>query len=150
MRLKTKADPYESDLHAWSFDQAQKLRERRYDSIDPEHIAEELESLGKSEQDRITRHFTLYLMHRLKWDYQPGMRTSSWTRTINEQHRQAIKVFSKNPSLRPHLKDLYEDAYLSARVEALNETGLEDEAMPLACPYPVEVCFPEFFEAIPS
>ncbi len=45
-------NPYEQDFHAWSQEQARKIREGNLD-IDREHIAEELESLGKSQQSEI-------------------------------------------------------------------------------------------------
>ncbi len=82
---------YEQDFHAWSQEQARKVREGSFD-IDREHIAEELESLGKSQQSELRRHFELYLMHRLKWEYQPEYRTRSWTLTMKEQHLQAVRL----------------------------------------------------------
>ncbi len=57
-------------------------------------------------------------------------------------------MFSKNPSLQPHVEELYAEAYETARVDALNETGLEDSAIPEQCPFPLQVCFPEFVSGL--
>jgi hypothetical protein len=138
---------YDKDFHAWSQEQARLVRERAFDRLDIDNIAEELESLGRSEQARLARHFELYLMHRLKWEYQPEMRSRSWTLTMKEQHRQAVRLVRKNPSLKPLVRELFEDAYLSARVHALNETGIGEDEIPTECTFDVADCFPELVEA---
>jgi hypothetical protein len=134
---------YERDLHAWSTEQAQKIREGAFGSIDRENIAEELESLGRSEQARLARHFELYLVHRLRWEYQPERRTRSWMLTMNEQHRQAIKVVEKSPSLKGVARELFADAWISGRVLALTQTGIDEADIPEEISLAFEDCFPE-------
>ena len=49
--LKTRTRPaaaYEADFHAWTREQAARLRDLRPNSIDWENVAEEIESLGRS------------------------------------------------------------------------------------------------------
>jgi hypothetical protein len=41
---------YEGDVVAWAQEQARLLRARRFDALNIEHIAEEIEDVGKSEQ----------------------------------------------------------------------------------------------------
>lgn len=41
---------YETDIVAWANEQARLLRARRFEELDIEHIAEEIEDVGKSEQ----------------------------------------------------------------------------------------------------
>ena len=41
----------------------------------------------------------------------------------------------RNPSLKAKLDEAIEDAHADARVVARQETGLEPETVPLACPY---------------
>jgi hypothetical protein len=134
---------YEEDFHAWSQEQARLVREGAFDRLDREHLAEEIESLGRTEQARLARHFELYLMHRLKWEYQPEYRTRSWMLTMKEQQRQAVRLVKKNPSLKPLVRELFEDAYSGARVLALNETGIEEDAIPSTNTFDVADCFPE-------
>ena len=40
---------YEADIVAWASEQARLLRSGRFDLLDTEHIAEEIEAVGKSE-----------------------------------------------------------------------------------------------------
>ena len=138
----TNATLYERDFHAWSQEQARKVREGSLD-IDRENIAEELESLGKSQQSELRRHFELYLMHRLKWEYQPWYRTRSWTLTMKEQQLQAVRLVRQNPSLKPLVHQLFADAFSGARALALIETGLSEGDIPTVCTFDVIDCFPE-------
>ena len=41
---------YETDVVAWASEQARLIRAGRFDLVDREHIAEEIEDVGKSEQ----------------------------------------------------------------------------------------------------
>jgi len=44
------ATSYETDVVAWSSEQARLIRAGQFDQLDLEHIAEEIEDVGKSEQ----------------------------------------------------------------------------------------------------
>lgn len=78
---------YEQDVVAWAREQAALLRAGKFSAIDVEHIAEEIEDVGKSEQRELSSRMSVLLAHLLKWQYQPGRRGSSWQRTIREQRR---------------------------------------------------------------
>jgi len=43
------ANSYDNDVMAWANEQARLLRARRFDALDIEHIADEIEDVGKSE-----------------------------------------------------------------------------------------------------
>ena len=45
---------YETDIVAWSREQAQWLKVGRFDQLDLEHLAEEIEDVGRSEQRELT------------------------------------------------------------------------------------------------
>jgi Domain of unknown function DUF29 len=44
------AETYEQDFYAWAIHNAELLRQGRLSEIDVEHIAEELECMGRSEK----------------------------------------------------------------------------------------------------
>ena len=46
----TSAVRYEDDVVAWAAEQAKLLREGQLEQLDIEHLAEEIEDVGKSEQ----------------------------------------------------------------------------------------------------
>ncbi len=137
---------YEQDLYGWATETARLLREGRFAEIDRIHVAEELESMGKSERRALESRLTVLLVHLLKWQYQPGQRSKSWRRTLIEQRKQIAKLLRDSPSLEPVLPGLLADAYDSALRWAADETGLDECDFAQICPYDVErVLDPDYY-----
>ncbi|SDW48296.1 DUF29 domain-containing protein [Thiocapsa roseopersicina] len=126
---------YDRDLYDWSMQTARLLREGRYAEIDTLHLAEEVESMGKSERRALEHRLVVLLVHLLKWEYQPEQRSKSWQRTLIEQRKQVAKLLDDSPSLKPRLTDLLVDAYDSAVRWAADETGKDESEFPQNCPY---------------
>ena len=57
---------YDEDLYGWAIHNAQLLRQKRFAEIDYEHIAEELEDMGKSERRGLESHVKNVLLHLLR------------------------------------------------------------------------------------
>jgi len=66
---------YEQDVVAWASEQATLLRAGNFGAIDIEHIAEEIEDVGKSEQREFMSRMSVLLTHLLKWQFQPSRRS---------------------------------------------------------------------------
>jgi len=126
--------PYEVDGYGWAMAQAKLLRQGRFGELDIENIAEEIESVGKSEQKAATSNLKVALIHHLKWEYQPDRRGISWVRSIREHLRRFDRLMAKNPSLKSLLPEILQEAYLEARFEAGEETGLGEDTFPLTPP----------------
>jgi hypothetical protein len=126
---------YDTDFHAWAQEQAGLLRTGRLDQADIEHIAEEIESMGRSEKRELVSRLTVLLTHLLKWHFQPAFRGSSWRRIIERQRLHLDEHLAETPSLRPLLDDGVRTAYRHARIDAEHETGLLRETFPAACPF---------------
>lgn len=62
---------YERDFFAWANQQAALLRAGQFAEADIEHIAEEIESMGRSEKRELLSWLATLLMHLLKWQAQP-------------------------------------------------------------------------------
>lgn len=129
---------YEKDIVAWAAEQAQLLRAGRFDLLDIEHIAEEIEDVGKSEQRELANRMALLLAHLLKWQYQTDYRTASWQRTITEQRKGVKKRLIKSPGLQPMLADddWKSEIWADAVAQAAQETGLAD--FPESCQWSLE------------
>lgn len=132
------ATRYEEDLYGWAMQTARLVRDGRYEEIDALHLAEELESMGKSERRALEHRLVVLLVHLLKWEHQPDQRSKSWQRTLIEQRKQLARLLKDSPSLRPKLPELLGDAYESAVRWAADETGLDESDFPAACVYPLE------------
>jgi hypothetical protein len=140
---------YEQDFYAWSFAQARALRERRTAVLDWENLAEEIESLGRSDRREVRSRLRVILLHLLKWHYQGEHRSISWQSSIRTQRDDLEAVLKDSPSLRPQVPGLVAEAYSRARRDAGDEMGLMPEAaqkLPEICPFTVEqVLDDEFF-----
>lgn len=129
---------YEKDFYAWTLRNVQLLREGKLSEIDIENIAEELESMGKSEQRELINRLIVLLIHLLKWQFQPDHRSSSWNGTIIEQRRRIKRLLKDSPSLKRLLNEELGESYLDAIPEASNATGISSANLPSTCPYTIE------------
>jgi len=129
---------YDRDFYAWANEQAGLLRAGKLSEADLEHIAEEIESMGKTEKRELISRLGVLLAHLLKWRFQSERRTKSWRLTIEEQRRQIIRHMRDNPSLKSSLSEAMEEAYGDAIIAAERETDLDRAAFPKSCPWSFE------------
>ncbi|SBT05833.1 conserved hypothetical protein [Candidatus Accumulibacter aalborgensis] len=129
---------YEADVVAWANEQAEFIRAGRFDLLDREHIAEEIEDVGKSEQRELASRMAVLVAHLLKWQCQPGRRGSSWESTIRIQRKEIFWFLKDAPSLAGRLRDpMWIDRFWSNGVaQVITETGLD--CFPDACPWSIE------------
>ena len=107
---------YEEDFYAWTVEQARLLRSGEFSSIDAANIAEEIESLGRSDRRKLESRMTVLLMHLLKWQKQSKLRSRTWSGTILEQRRRIEKLLKESPSLRPSINEALAEVFTEARV----------------------------------
>ena len=129
---------YDTDYFAWTESMAASVRERRFDEIDAELLAEEIEDLGRSVRRALESRVAVLMAHLLKWHHQPGQRSRSWKATVREQQRQIRKLLAENPSLHAWIEGNLADVYQSAVLRAVSETGVPDEVFPAQCPFTLE------------
>jgi hypothetical protein len=142
---------YDQDFYAWANEQARLLRAGDMTHADIEHIAEEIESMGKAEKRELVGRLNVLLMHLLKWRFQPTGRSTSWRLSIEEQRRKLVRHLADNPSLKSRLPDATTDAYGDAILAAARETGLDRALFPTACPWAFEqIINPDFWPDHPA
>jgi hypothetical protein len=134
------ATRYEQDVVAWASEQAALLRTGQLSAIDVEHIAEEIEDVGKSEQRKLASRMSVLLAHWLKWRFQPSRRSKSWQFTIRTQRKEVAYVLNEAPSLRGKFSDAawLDIAWSKARSFVSHETGLDLDVFPEALPWAVD------------
>jgi hypothetical protein len=124
---------YDTDFAEWSVHTAALIRAGRFDEIDAENVAEEIEDLSKSERSAVWSHLNRLLLHKIKQIIQPERDCASWQVSM-ESARQALRQRIKlSPSLRPYLEQNLQEIYQEAIALALIETGLEHAAVPDEC-----------------
>jgi hypothetical protein len=126
---------YEQDIVAWANEQAAHVRAGRFELLDLEHIAEEIEDVGKSEQRELESRMAVLLAHLLKWQYQPNRQSVSWTVTIRTQRERCNIRLKKTPSLKVSLTDTdwIMDVWADAVDQAAKDTNLD--VFPTTCPW---------------
>jgi hypothetical protein len=126
---------YEQDFYAWANEQAALLRAGRLSEADIEHIAEEIESMGKTEKRELVSRLAVLLLHLLKWQHQPTHRGTSWRLSVENARDDISDHLGDNPSLKSLLDDSVVAAYRRARRQAAAETGLGQDNFPQTCPW---------------
>ena len=133
----TNAELYEQDFAEWSALTAEAIRDGRWDEIDPGVLAEEIESMGRSDTRQVSNRLIVLVAHLLKWQFQAEKRTSSWQITISAQRRDVTGLLEESPSLRRKL-DLGK-AYPKAVEMAVYEMVYPDEwGLPRECPWTLD------------
>jgi hypothetical protein len=136
---------YDRDFYAWANQQAALLRAGRLAEADIENIAEEIESIGRSEKRELVNRLVVLLQHLLKWQSQPLFRSASWRLAIEEQRYRLEDHLKDNPSLKSQLPRAMREAYRLALVRVLCETGFDRSTFPADCPYHFDQAMDPFF-----
>lgn len=139
------ATAYEADYAGWVHEQAELLRSGALSELDAANLAEELDDMGRSIRRELKNRLAVLIMHLLKWRYQPGFRSTSWSGTIREQRRQVVDLLDESPSLRPVVSRDLTGFYRLGRAKAEAETGLPEASFPPDCPFTPEQILSEDF-----
>jgi len=136
---------YDADFFAWTQRTAALLRARRFDEVDVEHAAEEIDSMGRRDVRELNGRLQVVLVHLLKWQLQPQNRTASWQRTLLTQRSKIHVLLKDSPSLQARLPDDLRGNYEHAVKEAALETGLRADGFASQCPFTVAQILDENF-----
>jgi hypothetical protein len=135
---------YEDDFYAWTQYQAEVLRtlpttDNRFDR---EHLAEEIEDLGKSERDTVRSQVERILLHFLKLAHSPARDPRfDWMDSIAEARGTLANKLS--PTLRRDSEEVLPKLYASARRRAILQLSRYGEYqaaqfLPAECPYTID------------
>ena len=135
---------YDQDLYQWTVEQGRALRDRVTNALDYDNLAEEIESLGRSDKREIESRLENLLVHLMKWRYQPEWRSPSREASIDEARRRIEPIIKDSPSLRSYPEEALGDAYRYA-IGSKVIRALELRELPEACPWTIEDVLSEEF-----
>jgi len=135
---------YDRDFLQWTQCNAALLRAGRFAEADIEHVAEEIEDMGKSQHNELRNRLRVLLIHLLKCGH-AGRPSSSWIRTINTQRASIDTLLETAPSLRPTLSDNLDKAYRRAAHDTAREMRLTENPFPESCPFSLREVLDEEF-----
>ena len=139
------ADLYDRDFYEWTLRNAELLRAGKASEADLDHIAEEIEDMGKRERRELVSRLGVLIGHLLKWQAQPDRRTRSWEATIRPQREEISDLLEEMPSLRRYLEGNLAKAYRHGVIAASTETRLPIEDFLSTSPFSLDVLLdPDF------
>lgn len=126
---------YDLDFFEWTQRNAALLNQGCLEQADIPHIAEELADMGNRDRREVESYLTRLILHLLKWQMQPNLRTPSWRSSIDNSRVQLKRIFKQSPSLRRYAAESIAEVYPDAVRQALIQTGLSRGVFPQSCPY---------------
>jgi hypothetical protein len=129
---------YDTDFYAWTQAQAAAIRAKEVAALDIEHLAEEVEDLGRAARKSLGSQLERLLLHLLKWQYDPATDPRRlWRVTIRHARREMADDLAENRTLQGYPAERLATAYRHAREDAADETNLPLATFPEACPWTV-------------
>jgi len=135
---------YDADFYEWTQSTAELIRQGRMAEVDWEHVAEEIEDMGKRDHREVRSRLIVLMLHLLQWQFQPEKRTASWRTTIADQRRELELVIGDSPSLRRIPRENLAPLYPRAVKDAVEQTGMTAKQFPASCPFTAEQILGDF------
>lgn len=129
---------YDEDVCAWACEQARFLREHRFDLLDIEHLADEIEDVAKAELRELTKQMSVLLAYLLKWHKLAAERTGSRSAMIEAQRLGIVDILDDSPSLRAKIDEprTFQLIWADALAQATTENG--HDSYPSECPWVID------------
>lgn len=126
---------YSKDIIGWATEQAQLLRDRRFDLLDIEHLAEEIEDVAARERAEFAGRVAAMLANIIKWPV--GRRGPGFQRAIQEQRIVIQRRLARVPGLYAVLADpgWAAEIWSDAVATVTSDTGRAD--LPDRCPWSI-------------
>lgn len=152
---------YDDDFVAWTEQQAKALRSagrgNTNQPLDWENLAEEIESLGRSDRRELRSQIYRVIRHLAKLQFSPAAEPrQGWRESVRDGRRQAELVLDDSPSLKPLLERFVADenfAAIQRAISDLDEFGEVDRATDRAirqARYTVEQVLGDWFPPEPT
>jgi len=132
-------DLYDQDFLEWTRCTAALLRAGRLAELDAEHLAEEVEDLGISQERELGSRLRVLLTHLLKLRVEPRSRAAQgWKATVKVQRLEIRRLLRWAPSLQNRIGEDITDVYEAAIARAAAGTRLPETRFPETCPFSIE------------
>ncbi|WP_257291510.1 DUF29 domain-containing protein [Endozoicomonas sp. ONNA1] len=138
---------YDSDYYSWAYQQAQLIREGKFNKLDIENLIEEIEDMGRSQYRALKSALRELQLHLLKWQMQSAKVDDlhdmerwyiSWLDSIAKQRRRVVEELDENPGLKNKLDEILTTAYQQACKAAATDMKCRIKDFPTECPWTFE------------
>jgi hypothetical protein len=148
---------YDDDFYAWTQHQAMVLRQMEVadNRFDREHVAEEIEDLGKSERDAVRSQIRRIIEHLLKLAHSPAEEPRiAWMETIDDARETLSDKLTATlrRDVRAHLAELYTEGHRrAARALRRHREPAAADSLPETCPYSLDdICREDWYPDRPG
>ena len=146
LRVMTAKELYEQDLFLWTVRNAELIRAGRLEETDLEHIAEEIEDMGSSQERALGNRLLVLVAHLLKMQVEPQSRASrGWKVTIATKRFKIRRLLKRAPSLKNQVAGEVAEVYHLAVGKAAAGTRLPETSFSETCPFTVEQILDDTF-----
>lgn len=138
---------YERDFYAWTQEQAARLRALHgVNTVDIEHVAEEIEDLGRAQLNAVESHLEGMLVHLLKLAASTASAPRAhWRQEVLQHQSEAERAFTEAMRQRIDVDRIWRKAVRRASV-SLVDHGEPPIPEALACPFTLEALLIEAFD----
>ncbi len=136
---------YERDFYAWTIQQAEAIRAARAarlantNDLDWDNVAEEIESLGRSDRRELENRIKTVIEHLLKLEHSPATEPrTGWEDTVDRSRDEIAVVLAESPSLRVALPEIVQKASVAAArlaARSMDRHGEQGAAVLRTTPY---------------
>lgn len=147
---------YDRDFVEWTHEQAKALRAAKRAGgnflLDWDHIAEEIEDMGKSQARELATRIEIIIEHLLKLQCSNATRPrAGWETTVVREREQVRRILVDSPSLRQKLDRLAEEGMVSARKIAERAMlAFQDQVAPFPEAYSVTQILGDWYPDFPK
>ncbi len=116
--IRNQTNLYDTDYNLWILETVKKLENRDLDSLDWENLIEEVLGLSRSDKRKLESLLTRLIEHLLKlgyWETEKERNRGHWEGEIANFRKQIKRLLKDSPSLKPYLKDFFEECYQDSR-----------------------------------
>ena len=122
---------YDLDFFEWTRQQAGALRgaaQGKVVALDWENLAEEIESLGKSQRRELASRIATRIQHLLKLEYSAVSEPrAGWLATVRRERREIERLLKDSPSLRREIPAMVREEAQDALEDVADDLGAERE-----------------------
>lgn len=119
---------YDEDVVAWSIEQAQIIRTGQFELLDREHVADEIEDVGRAEKREFEKRLSLLLAHLMIWLHEPERQSKDFASSIRLDRKHVAYHLKDKPSLQTCFADddWLKMVWASSIVKAIAEVWASD------------------------
>jgi Domain of unknown function DUF29 len=112
LKIANQASLYNRDLNLWIEEEIEHLKAREFDSLDVDHLIEELEGLAGRDRRELESRLSEIIEHVLKRCYVTIPECyRGWVESVIKQRKSLKRLLKQSPSLKPYFSEVFDEVY---------------------------------------